>query len=127
MANEHPHASRAGIRGQYDVNKAGIIMSPGKYEGDPVFAPYFAFTASYGEELSHMEEGCGVYASLCKVDDDDRAEFPELGADDLYVMVTENDQGFVTVNVIKSEAEADQLRETFAQTGEEESENEECG
>lgn len=122
----HPHDTRAGIRRHYHV-KDGIIMSLGKYEGEPVFAPYFAFTASYGEELSHMEEGCGVYASLCEIEIDDRAEFPELGDDDRYVLVTENEQGFVSVKVIASDEEADQIRAEFAPVETEEEEGEEDG
>lgn len=122
----HPHETRAGIRRQYHV-KDSIIMSLGKFEREPVFAPYFAHTASFGEELSHIQDGAGDYVSLIAIDVDDRAEFPELSDDAMYVLLTENEQGFVSVRTIDSEDEAARLREAAQAVGEEEDEPEEEG
>lgn len=97
----------------YNVNEDGIITSLGKFEGEPVYAPHFSEFADDGENLSYMEDGCGDYASLIEISDEDRTEFPELGTAK-YVLVTENDQGFVGTVLVADEAEADVYRAEYA-------------
>lgn len=64
--------TRQEILDAYETDR-GIIQSPGKFEGEPIYAPYF-YEAD-GEELSFMEDGCGEYVCLIEIDDDDRTEF----------------------------------------------------
>jgi hypothetical protein len=92
----------------------GIIRDPGKFESEPLFAPYFyeAMFDGCGEELAFMEDGCGESAVLLRIDPEDRSEFPELGAA-LYVLISESDQGFVSVSLIETEAEAEKAREAY--------------
>ena len=105
--------TRNEILAQYDVTVDGVILDFGKFENEPLYAPYFYEHASDGEELSFMEDGCGAYVSLVKVDDDDRAMFPEFPADALYVVVEELDTGFVQIDHITSEAHAAQVRAAY--------------
>lgn len=101
--------AREQVLSEYDVDERGIIQSPGKFEAEPLYAPYFSENAEYGEELSFMENGWGEYVSLIEVGDDDRQLFPEVGTA-LYVLFTENDQGFVSVSLVKTEQKADDIR-----------------
>lgn len=107
-------ADRAAILKEYTVDSRGIIRDPGKFESELLFAPYFYDCASDGEELSGMVDGCGEYASLIPVDSDDRTKFPELG-NSIYVLLTESDQGFVSVRCINTERGADEIREGYEQ------------
>lgn len=91
---------------QYDVNDRGIITTSGKFEGEPLWAPYFYEFASDGEELSF--EGSGDYISLIEISEEDRREFPELPGGK-YIYLVESMGGFVYVSCI-SEKAAEELR-----------------
>jgi hypothetical protein len=84
--------TRAQIEQTYNVREA-IIYSPGKFEGEPVWAPYFydLLEATTGED----EDG----NALIPVTDEDRAEFPEL-AHAYSVRIRESDEGFVHTSVL---------------------------
>lgn len=60
------------------------IVSPGKYEGEPVYAPYF--------DAKTEARGKGMHT----IRDADRAEFPELKSYKT-VVVTREDSGHVSV------------------------------
>lgn len=82
--------TRAEIEREYKVVD-GVIRSPGKFEGEPVYAPYF-----WDAFLSGMvDEDDGEYLYF-DVNDDDRRIFPEL-KDVNRVSLREDDQGFVRV------------------------------
>jgi|SRR4051812_12933393 hypothetical protein len=106
--------TRNQVMSEYTVTD-GIIRDPGKFEAEPVYAPvyYDALLDGCGEDLAFMEDGCGEYAALVPVGDPDRIEFPELGSA-RYVLVSEGDTGFVSIQLIETEAEADRLREACA-------------
>lgn len=89
----------------------GRIEAPGKFEGEAVYAPYFyaASLDSYGEELSYMEDGCGEYAVLLKVDKEDRIVWPEIGATTAYILLRESSQGFVSCEELTAKR-ADRIR-----------------
>jgi hypothetical protein len=102
----------------------GIIRDPGKFEGEPLFAPdfYESVLDGCGEDLSFSEDGCGESAVLLQIEPNDRIEFPELGTA-LYVLVTENEQGFVSVSLIETEAEAEEVREAYEADDDDESDD----
>lgn len=103
--------TREEILKEYEVDR-NWITSPGKFEGEPIYAPYFHEHADDGEELSFMEDGWGEYVSLVSISDEDRKEFPELG-DALYCVIQENDEGFVCATLLNSETEADDWRAEY--------------
>lgn len=109
--------TREEILKTYEVDN-DWITSPGKFEGEPIYAPYFSEFASEGEEISFMEDGCGEYVSLITISDEDRKEFPGLGHA-LYCVIQENDQGFVCATLLFSERQADQWRADYEREEEE--------
>jgi hypothetical protein len=69
----------------------GIICSPGKFEGEPVYAPHMheAYLASDSDDVEDDMDGVMLF-----VLDEDREEFPEL-EDIAAVQVWQDNQGFV--------------------------------
>lgn len=59
----------------YDVDKDGRIVSPGQFEGEPIFGPHFWDLAMQG--FSDTDDG-GVYRFRFKNGCDDFKEWPEL-------------------------------------------------
>lgn len=64
--------NRKEILENYDVDKYGIITSPGKFEGEMLFVPHF-----YDVYLNGGADDCGKYVSI-EITAEDRAEFPEI-------------------------------------------------
>jgi len=84
---------RAQIETEYQVTD-GIIRSPGKFEGEPVYAPEFwerALDGSADDEFSDR----GVQMSLFTVRASDRAEFPSIERDTYSIAIWEDEYGFV--------------------------------
>jgi len=103
--------TREEIKANYFVDEYGIIRSPGRFQAEYVYSPHFDELSGEGECLN---DGVGQYASLVAVSDEDRMEFPEIDADTKFMLVTENDQGFVFVNE-KTEDEAEEARNAYAE------------
>jgi hypothetical protein len=83
----------------YDVDEYGTIESPGKFESEPIYAPYF-----WDEDSTDTVYVDDHAIEFYIVDDDDRAKFPGL-LDDVYgIALSESDQGFVNVEEFSSEA-----------------------
>jgi len=75
--------TRAEILAQYEI-KDGIIVSPGKFEGEPLYAPYF---------YSIWLDGGADSASLAILPEDRKA-FPEIPARRRKFWLSEDAQGF---------------------------------
>jgi hypothetical protein len=99
----------------YELDQHGLIKSPGKFEGELVFSPYFYEQSLDGsaEELAYMTDGVGEYVCLVSVNQDDRKLFPELSDDTAFVAVCESAQGFVNCQEL-TEERANEWRETYA-------------
>jgi len=104
--------TRQQILEQYTIDRHGTIRSPGKFEGEMLYAPYFydALMDGDGEEVyAPLPENCSEEeAELWESDDSllyttfqvsekDRLEFPELEPETQYVAVYESESGFVYV------------------------------
>lgn len=72
----------------YEV-RDGIIRSPGKFEGEPVYALHFYDALMNG--FADLDDGD---VATFEVNDDDRKLFPEL-ANVQNVYLWESDQGFI--------------------------------
>jgi len=84
--------TRQEIETSYRVEN-GVIRSPGKFEGEPVYVPYFwQFYLEGGAEDDDGE------TLTFHVTDEDRAMFPEL-ANVRHVFLWESDDGFVACDV----------------------------
>ncbi len=75
---------------QFSVDKHGIIQSPGKFEGEPVYVPY------YWEMDGHDDEIISNYRfiRIFYVGEWEASKFPELTPSDV-VYLWEDGLGFV--------------------------------
>ncbi len=80
--------TRKDIEAEYKVVN-GIIVSPGKFEGEPVFAPWFY--EGFLEGTADEDDDGTLYWLL---DEGDRREFPIL-RNCQHVYMDIDDQGFV--------------------------------
>lgn len=78
---------------EYEVEN-GIIRSPGKFEGEPVYAPYF--WDAYLNGMADDDDGSEL---LFYVSDEDRKLFPDLH-DVSHVYLRETSDGFVCTRSI---------------------------
>lgn len=86
----------AQILESYDVEN-GIIVSPGKFEGEPAYVPYFWELGLDGmADEDHTDEGGTVYRF--NIETDDRIFFPEL-VKYQRIELRESEQGFVSVKL----------------------------
>ena len=72
----------------------GVIKSPGKFEGQPLYAPYFWDLMLEGGGFTYENEEEGVVETEFVVEQGDLDEFPELKDYD-RVYIWDDDQGFV--------------------------------
>jgi len=89
--------NREKIYEQYKV-KMGFIASPGKFEGEPVYAPYF-YDISLYDCVEMYNEDC-FSEVIIKIKPEDREMFPEITAVAEYVSVQENGDGFVKIQLL---------------------------
>ena len=87
---------RKDVLALYTVNEHGIIISPGKFEGEMLYVPYLwsAVLEGYGEDEFADDEDGELIASYVEITDNDRAEFPEL-ENAVEARLSEDSQGFV--------------------------------
>ena len=86
---------RAAILAEYDVDSHGMIQTPGRFESEMLYTPYFYDVVMNGC-ADTLDWPDGGIVDLVDVDDDDRRMFPELGADTVAVAIETSDQGFVS-------------------------------
>lgn len=97
----------------YNVNEYGLITDPGRFEGEPLFAPYFydQVLSGWGEPLDWADSST---TDVVYVEPHDCIEFPELRDNKVVaVHVTVADTGFVSCEQLTQE-ELDELLEDCA-------------
>ena len=89
--------TRQEITSQYSVNARGVICSPGKFEGENMWAPavYEIVLDGFAESLTWPDDETTVDIVTC--DGAMRAEFPELDSKTVAFSVEYSSQGFVFV------------------------------
>lgn len=95
--------TRNDILQNYTVGKDGLITSPGKFENEMLYAPFFYDAMLNGEGDTEYDGLDGPETSF-KITAEDRKEFPELGRTK-YVTIWESEQGFVFVIEYATEKE----------------------
>lgn len=80
--------TRQEIESQYKVEN-GIIRSPGKFEGEPVYAPYF-----WEALLDGMADKDDGKSAVFYITQEDKEQFPELKRR-RAVRLFQDDNGFV--------------------------------
>jgi hypothetical protein len=94
--------THADIASEYQINEHGTIVSPGKFEGEPVYA-----VALYDLVMDGASDESAGPADLITVDADLRAAFPSIPADVVAFVVWTSDVGFFNVHEHTSIAEAE--------------------
>lgn len=91
--------TRTEILKHYTVDRRGTIRSPGKFEGEMIYAPYFYAAVMDGDGEPVYDDDYPdllLYTEL-DVQDADRKAFPELDPTTKDVLVYESEQGFVHI------------------------------
>jgi len=80
----------------------GIIHHPGKFEGEPVWAPHFyeAFSEGWGDEYIFGYDGNTTVHSIITLSPTDREQFPELDPETIAVHCWEDPSGFFSVETL---------------------------
>jgi hypothetical protein len=81
--------TRQDILNEYKVNAQGIIESPGKFEGEMLYVPFYWNVAMNG--FANFDNG-KVFGFV--IEPEDKVMFPELG-ETTKLYLEESDQGFV--------------------------------
>lgn len=92
--------TREEIKAEFQVDDAGVIRSPGKFEAEMIYAPYFYDKIMEGDGDERVNED-GSYSTFFGVTGEDKAEFPEL-KDIQVVECYESDRGFFCVEADKA-------------------------
>jgi hypothetical protein len=74
--------NREDIENRFDVNHLGVITTPGKFEGQPVWVPYLWAEAGFNPAFQRSDEHGGEYVALTIIRPADAAKFegvPEYG------------------------------------------------
>ena len=82
--------TRSDIEALFELDAKGVITSPGKFEGEPAYVPYYWDKGLDGWADDEPDD----YSYLFYVTKEDVNEFPELAGKD-RVVVTISDCGFV--------------------------------
>lgn len=93
---------------EYRINEHGTIQTPGKFEAEPAYAPYFYDFVMDGAQAETIMDG-ETSVDVFIVDDEDRAVFPELLADVYAVLLWQDSNGFVNTRKMDS-AQLDRFR-----------------
>jgi hypothetical protein len=82
--------TRAQILADYRVSESGRIESPGKFEGEMLYVPFF-----WDAFLNGMADRDGGTVIGFDITPEDRQMFPELGKRKRTVRIYQRDDGFV--------------------------------
>ena len=85
--------TREEILKQYNINGDGVIVSPGKFEGEMLYMPHF-WEAYLNGESNTLQDG----SLSSPIESGEREMFPELGKRKRVVRFNIDDKGFVCEN-----------------------------
>lgn len=81
---------RKEILSQYNVNESGRIVSPGKFEGEMLYVPFY--WSVFMDGGADRDDGTVLGFDITT---EDRQMFPELGTRRRTVKLIQRDDGFV--------------------------------
>jgi hypothetical protein len=82
--------NRAAVEEAYEIER-GRITSPGKFEGQKLYVPYFWSKVLEGWQDDEDADGTPVFY----VTSEDRTEFPEIHPKVKQIRLIEQDSGFI--------------------------------
>lgn len=84
----------------YATNEAGLITTPGKYAGQPLYVPAFWEASAQGIHDDEYTDRAGRHFIVFRITADDLLQWPELRDDNGWayqlIVLCEDAQGFVT-------------------------------
>jgi len=92
----------------YETDDNGIIVSPGKFEGEPIYSPYFWDRVMNGESDHTFYDGDHP-VDVFRITYEEKKEFPEL-YDFTHVLINEDENGFVYCDLFNWQKEIDNMR-----------------
>jgi hypothetical protein len=115
---------RAAIFAAYEIDDSSlIIQSPGKFEAESAWVPYF-WESSLGGTADELTYPDGATLYVVQIDGSDRAAWPEIEADKVAAVLEESDSGFVSCSLVtQEELDAQEADCDAAQETEEESDD----
>lgn len=78
---------------EFSVDEHGRIVSPGKFEGEMIYVPYF-----WQQGLDGCADDDDGETFSFEIGDDERQQFPELG-DAKRIALSESESGFVFARI----------------------------
>lgn len=81
--------TRAEMAAEFEVNQFGLIKTPGKFEGEPLYTPYF-----WNAHLNGLADTYDGEFVTFRINREDLREFPELEGYDA-IWLWETSDGFV--------------------------------
>jgi hypothetical protein len=114
-------SDRSGIFEAYEIDSDLVIQSPGKFESESAWAPYFWAATMDGtaDELAYPD-GATLY--VVAIDESDRSEWPEISAEHVAAILEESESGFVSCR-LATQAELDNQEADCESANEAESES----
>lgn len=95
--------TRAEIESEFDV-RDGVIKDPGKFEGEPVYAPYFYVLGMDSGADEDVYGADDTIHSVFFITDEDREQFPELKEEEIEALhVWEGETGFFNTEAVTRE------------------------
>ena len=82
--------TREDIQNQYAVDEYGIIRTPGQFEGEPLYVPYF--WDAYLNGFADVDDGKVL---KFRITPKDREQFPEIPSRVRWIRLYQCDSGFV--------------------------------
>ena len=99
----------------YDLSQYAIrgtmITSPGKFQNEPIYSPYFYDHADDGEVIATQGDN-DAYVSILTITKEDHEQFPDMLVDP-YVIVIETSDGFVHC-MQASEDDCERMRRSYS-------------
>lgn len=92
---DRAHAAK--IRATYELfrlNELGVIQDPGKFEGEPIYVPFYWDMGLEGFADEDETDGDGGNRYTFYLDDQDKAVWPELGSA-TRLHLSETETGFI--------------------------------
>lgn len=92
----------------------GIIVSPGKFEAEPAYAPHYWDLALSGCQHETIYDEHDRIIEICLVTEDDRRLFSDLRTGEIYAVgLTESESGFVTSSAFATVEDLNSFRSSI--------------
>lgn len=85
--------TREELEQAFGPTRAGVIVAPGKFEGEPIYVPYFWDLVLDGNSNDTIDDDGNLYSEIL-ISREDRERFPEI-PEGSKIVLWEDSNGFV--------------------------------